>query len=87
MFYDAGSDGYSSALNDSMPVVTGEMFADQMAYWYTPTKHQRFNQKIDGEWRMPGFQEVLRIYEAGAFWDVSDKSFPWYYTFEGTSAI
>jgi hypothetical protein len=84
LFYDAGSDGYSSALNDSMPVVTGPMFEDQMAYWYTPSKHQRFNQKIDGDWLMPGFQEVLRIYEEGAFWDVSDKSFPWYYTFEGT---
>lgn len=84
LFYDAGSDSYSSALNDSMPVVTGQMFEDQMEYWYTPTKHQRFNQKIDGEWLMPGFQEVLRIYEEGAFWDVSDKAFPWYYTFEGT---
>jgi hypothetical protein len=84
-FYDPGSKGYSSALNDSMPIVSGEMFEAQMAHWYTPTKHQRFNQKNDdGEYIMPGFKEVLRIYEAGLFWDVSDKAFPWYYSFEGS---
>lgn len=83
-FYDAGSDGYSSALNDSMPVVTGPMFDDQMEHWYSPSKHQRFG-AVDGEgnYLMPGFQEVLRLYREGQFWDVSDKAFPWYYTFEG----
>ncbi|MDP2426402.1 MAG: hypothetical protein U1C51_02040 [Candidatus Izemoplasmatales bacterium] len=147
LFYDTGSKGYSSALNDSVPVVQGQMFVDQMAYWYTPVKHQRMGASyaswtdldVDGEqysftvkishsgevlqlmtpadtfpipisqitigvtnindlialWGedelevellMPGFQEMLRLYEAEQFWDVSDKSFPWYYTFEGTRA-
>ncbi|MGD9909213.1 MAG: hypothetical protein AB7U79_01255 [Candidatus Izemoplasmatales bacterium] len=86
LFYDASSLGYSSALNDSLPVVTGDMFADQMAYWYTPAKHQRFGEVDgDGEYIMPGFQEVLRIYSEGQFWDISDKAFPWSYSFEGTS--
>jgi len=86
LFYDAGSDAYSSALNDSVPIVTGVMFDAQMEYWYTPDKHQRFGAKnLDEEWLMPGFQEVLRLYEIGQFWDVSDKSFPWFYTYEGTS--
>lgn len=84
-FYDATSKGYSSALNDSMPIVKGEMFDAQMEHWYTPTKHQRFGATNgDGGYLMPGFQEVLRIYQAGEFWDVSDKAFPWYYSAEGT---
>lgn len=86
LFLDSASAGYSSALNDSMPIVTGDMFDDQMEYWYTPVKHQRFGAKnIDDEYLMPGFQEVLRLYRIGQFWDVSDKSFPWFYSFEGTS--
>jgi len=86
LFYDAGSAAYSSALNDSMPIVTGDMFQDQMEYWYIPAKHQRFGAKnLDEEWVMPGFQEVLRLYEEGQFWDVSDKAFPWFYSYEGTS--
>jgi len=86
LFYDASSAGYSSALNDSIPVVTGDMFDDQMAYWYLPNKHQRFGAtNEDGEYLMPGFQEVLRIFKEGQFWDISDKSFPWSYSFEGTS--
>ena len=84
-FYDSGSDGYSSALNDSMPIVQGPMFDAQMEHWYTPTKHQRFGAvNEDNEYLMPGFQEVLRIYQEGQFWDVSDKAFPWYYSAEGT---
>ncbi len=86
LFYDESSQGYSSALNDSLPVVTGDMFLDQMEYWYTPAKHQRFGEmNEDEEYLMPGFQEVLRLYEVGQFWDVSDKAFPWTYSFEGTS--
>lgn len=86
LFYDATTESYSSALNDSLPIVTGDMFDAQMAYWYTPTKHQRFGATDDdGNYVMPGFQEVLRIYLDGQFWDVSDKAFPWSYSFEGTS--
>jgi hypothetical protein len=77
---------YSSSLNDSFPVVTGEMFDVQMAYWYAPAKHQRFNAvNGDGDYVMPGFQEVVRLYLEGQFWDVSDKSFPWQYSSGGTT--
>lgn len=82
----SGVNVYSSALNDSMPVVTGQMFQDQMDYWYTPQKHIRFGAvDEDDEYLMPGFQYILELYEAGQFWDVSDKAFPWTYSFEGTS--
>jgi len=74
---------YSSALNDSMPVTTGELFEEQMQIWYTPSKHQRFSD----ESLMPGFHEVLRIYEAGQFWDVSDKSYPYFHSVEGNRRV
>ncbi len=78
MFSDDGK--YSSALNDSFPVTTGEVFEEQMNIWYQPVKHQRFSDAN----LMPGFHEVLRIYEEGQFWDVSDKAYPWFYNVEET---
>ena len=74
---------YSSALNDSMPVTTGDLFDEQMEIWYTPAKHQRFSDTT----LMPGFHEVLRIYEAGQFWDVSDKSYPYFHSVEGNRRV
>ena len=79
-FYDKTNEVNSSSLNDSFPVTTGELFEEQMEIWYTPTKHQRFKDQS----LMPGFHEVVRIYEAGQFWDISDKAFPYYYNVEGT---
>jgi len=61
-------------------VVTGDAFDEQMTLWYSVPKHQRFG---DAD-LMPGFQEVLRIYEEGQFWDVSDKAFPYFYSDAGT---
>ncbi len=69
-----------SALNDSFPVTTGDTFNEQMQIWYSPAKHQRFADST----LMPGFQEVVRIYEAGQFWDVSDKAFPYFFSDSGT---
>lgn len=79
-FYDVGSAGNSSALNDSFPVTKGDLFTQQMQLWYTPAKHQRFSNPED----MPGFHEVIRIYEEGQFWDISDKSFPYFHDSDGT---
>jgi hypothetical protein len=70
----------SSALNDSFPVTSGDLFDEQMQVWYTPLKHQRFSDPSV----MPGFHEVIRIYEAGQFWDVSDKSYPYFHNVEGS---
>ncbi len=79
-FTDVENDVTSSSLNDSFPVTTGEMFDEQMEVWYTPLKHQRFKDQT----LMPGFHEVIRLYEEGQFWDVSDKAFPYFYNIEGT---
>jgi hypothetical protein len=70
----------ASSLNDSFPVTTGDLFDEQMQVWYTPDKHVRFADTA----LMPGFQEVLRIYKEGQFWDVSDKAFPYFYSDAGT---
>jgi hypothetical protein len=79
-FTDVENGVESSALNDSFPITTGDLFDEQMDVWYTPTKHQRFAD----ESLMPGFHYMLEIYEAGQFWDVSDKAFPYFYNVEGT---
>ena len=68
-----------SAMNDSLPVVTGEEFDKQMEYWYSVDIHQRFKDKD----LMPGWHYVLELWEKGQMWDVSDKSFPMYHTDEG----
>ncbi|MBS3972298.1 MAG: hypothetical protein KGZ84_04730 [Erysipelotrichia bacterium] len=70
-----------TALNDSFPLVTGEEFQKQMDIWFSTPNHARFKDPN----RMPGFHEVLRIWEAGQFWAVSDKAYPWTYNFEGAS--
>ena len=79
-FFDVGSNGTSSSLNDSFPVTKGDLFNQQMQLWYTPAKHQRFADSS----AMPGFHEIIRIYEEGQFWDVSDKSFPYFHDFDET---
>jgi hypothetical protein len=79
-FTDEANGVASSALNDSFPVTTGDLFDEQMEIWYTPLKHNRFKDQS----LMPGFHKVLEIYEQGQFWDVSDKSFPYFYSEAGT---
>jgi hypothetical protein len=79
-FYDEGSGSYSSSLNDSFPVVQGDEFESQINIWYSVPKHTRFSDAN----AMPGFQEILRIYEDGQFWDISDKAYPYFYNVEGT---
>lgn len=70
-----------TALNDSFPLVTGDEFDKQMEIWYSAPNHKRFEDPA----RMPGFHEVLRIWQAGQFWAVSDKAYPWTYNYEGAS--
>ena len=71
----------SSSLNDSLPIVVGDDFRLQMQEWYKPTKHQRFADYN----KMPGWAYILQLYQEGKFWDVSDKAFPWFYNYEGSS--
>lgn len=77
-FNDGGN--LKSALNDSLPLVTGDAFEKQMEVWYSVDIHERFAD----EDLMPGWQKVLEIWEKGEFWDVSDKAYPWYHTFDGS---
>ena len=70
-----------SAMNDSLPLVTGEAFDEQMEIWYSTPIHARFKNAT----LMPGWQKVLEIWEAGQVWDVSDKAYPWNYDNEGVS--
>lgn len=77
-FNDGGT--MKSSLNDSLPLVTGEEFENQMEIWYSVDIHERFADEA----LMPGWQKILEIWEAGEFWDVSDKAYPWNYTFDGT---
>ncbi|HAO61364.1 MAG TPA: hypothetical protein DCQ90_05365 [Erysipelotrichaceae bacterium] len=70
-----------TAMNDSLPLVTGDEFDEQMEIWYSAPNHTRFKDAAV----MPGFHEVLKIWEAGQFWAVSDKAYPWTYDFEGAS--
>lgn len=69
-----------SAMNDSLPLVTGDAFEEQMQVWYSTPIHARFADKA----KMPGWHKVLEIWEAGQVWDVSDKAYPWNYDNEGT---
>ena len=64
-----------SAMNDSLPLVTGEAFDRQMEIWYSIDIHQRFSNEII----MPGFHEVLRLFKAGQIYDISDKTNLSYY--------
>ncbi len=70
-----------SAMNDSLPLVTGDAFDEQMEIWYSTPIHARFKSAT----LMPGWQKVLEIWEAGQVWDVSDKAYPWNYDNEGVS--
>lgn len=69
-----------SCLNDSFPLVTGEAFEEQMNIWYSVDIHKRYG---DAE-LMPGFQYVVQLWEEGQFWDISDKTYPYYVTEDGT---
>jgi ABC-type glycerol-3-phosphate transport system substrate-binding protein len=77
-FNDNGT--LKTCLNDSFPLVTGDAFKEQMDIWYEVETHQRFADKN----KMPGFHKVLEIWEKGQFWDISDKSYPYYFYEEGT---
>ena len=77
-FSDGGN--LKTSLNDSFPLVTGAEFDKQMAIWYGTPTHQRFADKE----LMPGFQYVLELWQDGNLWDVSSKSYPWFFDFEGS---
>ena len=68
-----------SSLDDSFPLVTGEEFDKQMDIWYSTAGHSVYADSA----LKPGFHEVLRLWEEGAIYDVSDKTTPWFYDQDG----
>jgi maltose-binding protein MalE len=77
MFNDNGT--LKSCLNDSFPLVTGAEFDKQMDIWYSVGIHERYGDaKL-----MPGFQYVLKLWQEGQLWDVSDKCYPYFVTEDG----
>ena len=69
-----------SALNDSLPLVTGPAFDEQMAVWGSTKEHARYLDKD----LMPGFQYVLELWEKGEMWDISDKTYLYHIIEDGT---
>lgn len=78
-FSDNGN--MKTAMNDSLPLVTGDEFKKQMDIWYSVPIHQRFKDQT----KMPGWHKILEIWEKGQFWDVSDKTYPWFFTKDGST--
>lgn len=58
-----------TALNDSLPLVTGEEFDKQMEIWYSVPIHAGYAEK-------DGWNAVVQVWENGQMWDVSDKAYP-----------
>ena len=78
MFNDNGT--IKTCLNDSLPLVTGDQFFAQMDIWYGTELHARYG---DAE-KMPGFQYLLELWNAGQIWDISDKTYPYRVNEDGT---
>lgn len=55
-----------SAAGDSFPVVTGDDYDKQMEIWNNLPAHKVYKDK-------EGFQQVLKIWYEGNYWDVIDK--------------
>ena len=77
-FSDAGVE--KTSLNDSLPLVTGEEFNKQMQIWYSVPIHERFKDEA----KMPGWKRVIELWEKGQFWDISDKTYTYYITEDGS---
>jgi len=70
-----------TALNDSLPLVTGDAFDEQMKVWYSVDTHKRMGDAA----KMPGWQKCVELWEKGDLWDISDKAYPMYVTEDGVS--
>lgn len=68
-----------SCLNDSFPLVTGEEFDKQMDIWYSTDIHARYGDAT----KMPGFQYCMELWQQGAIYDVSDKTYLYFVNEDG----
>lgn len=65
-----------SAAGDSLPVVSGNAFDDQMDLWYNVPAHNTYRTKV-------GFQKVVQLFKEGFSWDYIDKCWPYRITENG----
>jgi len=61
------------ALNPSFSFATGETFETHMYHWARVPARQRFNDAN----LMPGWQEVMHLWNEGYIWEVVQTVFPW----------
>lgn len=73
-------DVLKTAINDSVPTVTGDAFNRQMEIWFKAPNHAILADKD----QFPGFHFMMEKFAAGNVKDVSDKAYPWYYDKDGT---
>lgn len=78
-----GSTIYKSALNDSLPLITGDEYEKQMDIWYSIDNHADYE---DAD-RFPGWAEVVKLWEAGKIAGISDKSYPLSYRDDANNEI
>jgi len=71
---------YRTALNDSLPMVVGSAFDEQMQIWYSTETHQRFADRS----KMPGWHKITELWREGNIWDTSDKAYPWRFEQDGS---
>lgn len=69
-----------TALNDSLPLVTGDEFDKQMEIWYNVPIHQAYKTK-------EGWNKCVELWEAGQTWDISDKAYPCKVFVDGVSKL
>jgi len=79
--YHASDGTPRHALNPSFSFATGSAFDVHMHYWASVPQRQRF---LDAN-LMPGWQEVMRLWNEGYIWEVVPTVFPWTHEFEGAS--
>ena len=77
-FFDGTA--YRSAINDSLPVVTGEDFTRQMEYWYASDSHIALKDAA----RFPGFHRLMEIYSKGEITAINTKAYPYRVEENGT---
>jgi len=80
IFHDSAG-AQQRALNPSFSFATGSAFDVHMHYWGSVPARQRFlNADL-----MPGWQEVMRLWNEGYIWEVVQTVYPWTFEFEGGS--
>ena len=70
--------GLAFAVSDSLPVVTGQAFDDQMDLWFASGR-----EVLRDANRFPGLHRVFELFEDGQFPAFSYKTVPWHFEFEG----